>query len=145
VRGGSKQAREFPLTPPSARDLHVGDFWPVTLPGGGFGCLQVIDLQKSGPGTLKTLLAGVVDWRGSSPPSEADLAGRMILEQGLTRIEAFTEAGARVTGNTHKTTGASALASNYRNYGPSAVHHVYGWSVLPKIVERVLREKGSAK
>jgi hypothetical protein len=65
--------RKFPLSPRSARDLRVGDFWAVPLSDGTFGCLQVTELR---PGALKNLAAGVVDWRGSSPPTERELAGR---------------------------------------------------------------------
>lgn len=144
VKNTATEQRHFPLRPRSARELRVGDFWAVALPGGGFGCLQVTDLKKSGPGALKTLVAGVVDWRGPSPPVEADLAGRSILEQGLTRIEAFSEPAGKVIGNTNRTTRASALASNYRDFEVGTITHVYGWRALPTIVERVLVEKGSA-
>jgi hypothetical protein len=106
--------------------------------------LQVTDLKKSGSGSLKSLVAGIVDWRGSSPPSEQDLAGRRILAQGLTRIEAFTEMGSQVIGNSGKTIGASALASNYRDFHVGAVHHVWGWRALPKVVERTLRESAAS-
>jgi len=94
--------RIFPLIPRSARDLRIGDFWTIPLSDGTYGCLQVTDLKKSGSGSLKTLVAGIVDWRGSLPPSEQDLAGRRILSQGLTRIEAFTEMGSQVLGNSGK-------------------------------------------
>jgi len=137
--------RTYPLCPRSARDLRIGDYWTVPLSDGTFGCLQVTDLQQSGPGSLKTLVAGVVDWRDATPPSASDLAGRRVLEQGLTRIEAFTEVGSTVIGNTAEMVGGSALDSNFRDFHVGAVHNVYGWRALPKIVERVLREKGSGR
>jgi hypothetical protein len=91
-------------------------------------------------GSLKTLIAGVVDWQGPAPPRESDLLGRRVLAQGLTGIEAFTETGAEVLGNTDRTIGASMLTSNYRDFHVGAVHHVWGWRALPGVVERTLRE-----
>jgi hypothetical protein len=133
--------RKFPLSPTSARDLRVGDFWAVTLSDGTLGCLQVTDLRKSGRGTLKLLIAGVVDWRGSHQPNHLELSGRRVLIQGLTRIEAFTKTGSQILGNSDDTIGASELASNFRDFEVGTVHHVWGWSALPQIVERELGGK----
>jgi hypothetical protein len=142
--GDTVQLRTFPLIPRSARDLRIGDFWTVPLSDGTLGCLQVTDLKKSGSGSLKTLVAGIIDWRGSSPPSEQDLSGRRILAQGLTRIEAFTEMGSQILGTGAKTVGASALASNYRDFHVGAVHNVWGWRALAKVVDRTLRENAAS-
>src|SRR5215472_14788339 len=122
--------RTFPLRPRSSRDLMIGDFWAVPLSDGTFGCLQVTDLKTSGTASLKTLVAGVIDWRGPTPPQVSDLEGRRVLAQGLTRIEAFTTLGAQILGNSSKTLGASALASNYRDFHVGVVHHVWGWRAL---------------
>ena len=112
----------------------------MRLSDGSVGCLQVTDLKKSGVGSLKTFIAGVVDWQGAAAPGESDLFGRRVLAQGLTGIEAFTETGAAVLGNTDRTIGASLLTSNYRDFHVGAVHHVWGWRALPEVIERILRE-----
>ena len=132
--------RQFPLSPKSARDLRIGDFWAVPLSDGTFGCLQVTDLLKSGSGSLKTLVAGVIDWQGRLPPAAYDLAGRRVLAQGLTRIEVFTEVGSQILGNTSATSPSPGLASNFRDFHVGAVHNVWGGRALPKLVERTLRE-----
>ncbi len=139
-RVGDMPERTYPLSPRSSRDLTIGDFWAVPLSDGTFGCLQVTELKTSGSGSLKTLVAGVIDWRGSTPPQESDLVGRRVLAQGLTRIEAFTKVGAQILGNSDTTLGAEGLVSNYRDFYVGAVHHVWGWRALPKVVERTLRE-----
>jgi hypothetical protein len=131
--------RQFPLSPRSARDLRIGDFWAVPLSDGSFGCLQVTDLLERGAGSLKTLVAGVVDWRGPAPPDDGDLTNKRILAQGMTRIEAFSEVGSQILGNTNQTI-PSDLASNYRDFHVGAVHHVWGWRALSKVVERILQE-----
>lgn len=130
--------RKFPFSPRSARDLRVGDFWAVALQDGSLGCLQVTDLQESGPGALKTLVAGIIDWRGSSPPTGSEIAGRRVLAQGLTRIEAFTKINAQVLGNSNDTVRASDLASNYRDHALGTGHNVWGWRALPRVIEREL-------
>ena len=137
--------REFPLSPRSSRDLRIGDFWSVALADGSLGCLQVIDLTSSGPGTLKTLVAGVVDWRGQSPPTTSELAGRRIIDVGLTRIEAFTKIGSQVLGNSDQTIGASEFPSNYRDFKVGTIHHVWGWRALPQVVEKALSARRAGR
>ena len=83
--------RTFPFAPKSSRDLRIGDYWVVMLANGTLACLQVTDLKATGVGALKTLVAGVLDWRGSSLPEPASIRGARVLTQGLTRIEAFTD------------------------------------------------------
>lgn len=65
---------------------------------------------------MKSLIAGVVDWRGSTQPAHLDLSGRRVLIQGLTRIEAFTKTGSQILGNSYDTIGTSELASNFRDF-----------------------------
>src|SRR2546428_4812632 len=108
--------RTYPLSPRSSRDLRIGDYWTVPLSDGTFGCLLVTDLKQSGPGSLKTLVAGGGDWRDATPPSESHLVRRRGLEQGLTPIEAFTQVGSRVIGNTAETGRRAARCSEYPDF-----------------------------
>ena len=71
----------------------MGDLWAVQLPSGRFGAAQVVDLHRSGPGSRKSLVAGVLDWVGDQAPDVEDLMDRRIRDVGLTRIEVFTETG----------------------------------------------------
>jgi hypothetical protein len=132
--------RSFPFTPRSAADLEIGDFWTLQLPSGGLGVLQVRDLMRSGPGARTSLVAGVVDWRGDAQPEAADLQGRRVLAQGLTRIEVFTEGAAAVLGNTTETVPTNGLTSAYRDFAVSTVTQSWGWKVLPRRIEQVLSE-----
>jgi hypothetical protein len=53
----------------------------------------------------------------------------------MTRIEAFTEIGSQILGNTDAV-GVSELQPNYRDFEVGTVTHVWGWRALPQIVER---------
>lgn len=126
------------MRPKSTRDLEIGDVWIVELADGSFGACQITDLERSGPGSLKTLVCGVVDWHGPVPPTMEHLASRSILATGLTRIEVFTEGGATVMGNTGATTRDPALTSNFRDFGVGTRTRVWGWRAIPGAVARTL-------
>jgi hypothetical protein len=57
----------------------------------------------------------------------------------MTWIEAFTEVGSQILGNTNPTI-PSNLASNNQDLHVGAVHHVWSWRALSKVVERILQE-----
>jgi hypothetical protein len=130
--------RAFPLSPRSSRDLEVGDYWAVPLPDGSFGACQVSDLKRSGVGALKTLVVGVIDWRGNAEPTVPELAGRRILAQGLTRIEMFTKGGAQVIGSTNATVHGPELKSAFRDHGVGTVTEVWGWKAIDRRVSTAL-------
>lgn len=135
--------RDFPFTPRTSNALEVGDFWAVEIPDGGYGCLQVTELAAEGPGSRSTLVAGVVDWWGTEPPTAAAIAGRRIVRQGLTRIEAFTFGGAQILGRavvTHE----RAFPSHYRDRGLVGIgmsHQVWGWQTLTSVVADTLKDR----
>lgn len=132
---------DFPFIPKTSRDLEVGDFWEVELPDGRYGCLQVTELAHRGPGSRSTLVVGVIDWCGGEPPTSESIRGRRILEQGLTRIEAFTEAGAQVLGRV-VVTYDRVFPSHYRGPFPvGTVHRVWGWQTLRSVAARTLNNR----
>jgi hypothetical protein len=134
--------RTFPLRPRSATDLEIGDFWTVALPSGGLGVMQVRDVARSGTGARKNFVAGVIDWRGDVAPSSADLRGRRVLAQGLTRIEGFTEADAEILGNAPETVPVEGLTSSFRDFGVGTQTEVWGWRVLGRRAELALNGDG---
>lgn len=137
--------RSFPFTPKSSRDLRIGDYWVTSLDDGTLACFQVTDLKAAGAGALKTLVVGVIDWRGTAPPAPADLRSRRVLVQGLTRIEAFADGrNSQILGNCTDTVGADELPSNYRAGGVGSVHHVWGWRILPKVALDALKKSRPA-
>ena len=81
-----------------------------------------------------------VDWSGPVRPAHEDVAGRTILTQGLTRIEAFTITGEQILGHA-PVTYHEPLASNYRDFAVGTVHHVWGWKVLGKVAARALAKR----
>ena len=118
-------SRRFPIEPRSTRDLEIGDLVAVPVGVGSWRCLQVIDLMRSGPGSRTCLVVGVLDWRGDTLPEAESVVGSNIVEQGLTRIEIFTDGGLRVTGTCEVT--AHTHASNFRDFAVGDRHKVWGW------------------
>ena len=117
--------RSFPFSPRSTRGLALGDLISVRREDGRWGCLQVTDLESSGPGSQKSLVVGVLPWAGSEPPTPEAVRGLATVEQGLTRIEIFTEGGAEVVANAAVV--PHGLPSNFRDFAVGTTHKVWGW------------------
>ena len=126
VRGGE---RTFPFTPRSARELRIGDIISVPV-GEAWGCLQVADVLESGPGSRSDFIAAVVAYDGLASPTAETVLGRPILQQGLTRVEMFTEGGLEVVGNCAVT--PNPYPSNFRDFGVGVKHQVWGWRAAMK-------------
>jgi hypothetical protein len=120
--------------------LEIGDFWTVALSSGNVGVLQVRDVIRAGPGARKSFVAGVVDWRGSTTPTAADLRGRRVLAQGRTSIAVFTEGGAQILGHAPDTVPVPGLTSSFRDFSVGTKVYVWGWAMLTDRVERALAE-----
>jgi hypothetical protein len=131
--------RTFPFIPKSSRDLQLGDFWAVRLSDGRFGCAIVTDLKPSGVASRKSLVAGLVDWVGVSPPTH-DAATGEIFAQGLTGIEAISATGSKILGNVPLPKDF-VFAPNFRGPSVGSLHHVWGWKTLPRSIEEHLARR----
>lgn len=90
----------YPFKPRSSASLRPGDFWALPLSDGRFGCGRVIALKpKAGTGSRSMLLAGLMNWVGSRPPSSEGLAGRMTVAQGEIHLRSIWETGGEILGN----------------------------------------------
>jgi len=135
--------RAFPFVPESSRDLQVGDFFGVALGDGQYGCAIVTDLKSTGVASRTTFVAGLVDWMGNSPPSRQEIARAAIFDQGLTRLEAINRSGSAILGSIPLPANL-AISPNYRDSSVGTLHRVFGWKVLPRLIEAHFR-LGQAK
>lgn len=122
--------RSFPVSPRSTTSLEVGDLIAVPCEPAGWACLQVVDLKRKGAGARTSFVAGVLPWRGQAPPTRADVAGLAAIEQGLVRIELFTDGGLQVVD--HAEVISTSLPSNFRDMQVGTVHNVWGWKTAIK-------------
>lgn len=114
----------------------------VPISSDAWTCLVVVELRRSGAGARTTLIAGTVDWYGTNEQAAADISELPIVEQGLTRIELFTQDGVRVVGNIGPV--STPFDSNYRDYHIGAVHQVWGWkSALQRARRRAALKRES--
>lgn len=118
-------SRSFPFSPRSTASLEVGDLIAVPCEPSGWACLQVVDVQRRGPGARTSFVAGVLPWHGDTAPTRTDVAGLAATEHGLVRIELFTDGGLQVVDQAD--VAEAGLASNYRDVGVGTVHKVWGW------------------
>ena len=121
----SMTRRHFPLSPRTSGQLEPGDIIAVPCEGGRWACLQVVELKREGAGSRSTLIVGPLPWSGAEPPTVRDVGGLRVTEQGLTRIELFTEGGLQVVANSPVV--PTAFASNYRDFAVGTRHLAWGW------------------
>ena len=86
----------YPFVPKSSASLRPGHFWSIALSKGRFACGRVIQSPESGSRT--TLLAGLLDWSGATPPTSASIAGAKCLEQGRIHYKSIIQTGGEVLG-----------------------------------------------
>lgn len=135
-----KGARRFPFRPRTSLGLEIGDYWPVPLDEGRYGCLIVVELKREGVGSRTSLIAGVLDWSGAQPPTAEDLDGCRVLAVGYTAIEVFTEGGSEIVGNIPLPE-TVAYDSPYRDLHVGAIHRTWGWRSLPRRVAEELANR----
>jgi len=91
--------RSYPLQPKSAITLLCGEFWAIPLADGNFGCGVVVSPALNKPGASRTLfLAGLLDWRGSTPPTANAIASSTCFAQAKLHYEGIAYIGAKVIG-----------------------------------------------
>jgi len=117
--------RTFPFSPRSTLLLELGDLIAVPRERSGWACLQVVDLNRGGPGSRTTFVAGVLPWYGEASPTKGDTDGLAAIEHGLVPVELFTEGGLQVVDQCDVV--STDLASNFRDMQVGAVHKVWGW------------------
>ena len=117
--------RQFPFSPRTSGQLEQGDIIAVPCEGGRWAGLQVVELKREGAGSRSTLIVGSLPWSGAEPPTARDVEGLPVTEQGLTRIELFTEGGLQVVANSAVV--PTVFASNYQDFAVGTRHRVWGW------------------
>ncbi len=118
-------SRVFPFSPRSTKSLEIGDLIAVPCEPSGWTCLQVVDLHRAGVGARTAFVAGVLPWRGHTPPTRGDVAGLGATAHGLVRVELFTDGGLQVVD--HAEVVGTGLPSNFRDMQVGTVHNVWGW------------------
>jgi len=120
--------RSYPFSPCSATALQVGDLIAVPCEPSAWGCLQVLEVTRTGPGTRSAFVAGLLPWRGPSPPTRLVVAGLAATEHALVGIEMFTKGGLQVVDQAVVV--PTDRPSYFRDPGAAAVgmvHNVWGW------------------
>lgn len=90
----------YPLRPKSSAKLTPGDFWPIPLVNGQFGCGRVLQRPPAGLiGGRTQFLGGLMDWHGDAPPTAADLRGASTIDQGIMHLRSIIDVGGAILGN----------------------------------------------
>ena len=90
----------YPFVPKTTAHLRPGHFWQIPLSNGQFACGRVLQVPTDRRyGNRTTILAGLMDWSGSSLPTSEAIAGRAILDQGNAHVATISWNGGQVLGH----------------------------------------------
>lgn len=108
---------KYPFSPKSNAKMEVGQFWPIPLHNGQFGCGIVLDVAgkdvlnfcrisvvvpspAGARGNTRLFFGGLLDWLGDQPPTAAALLARqpIVLKSGLCHVKAITHLGLEISG-----------------------------------------------
>ena len=97
---GRAKTLTYPFQPKTTAKLRPGDFWPIPLMDGSFGCGRVLEVSpRDVPGARVQFYGALMDWRGSDLPTAERLAGSTPLEQAIMHLRSITQIGGQVIGN----------------------------------------------
>lgn len=79
----------YPFIPKSNRYLTPGQFWPIQLSNGHFGCGIVLDVPDRNKHDKRMFYAGLLNWTSIKRPTETDLENStlIILGHGKANIK----------------------------------------------------------
>ena len=97
--------------------LRPGQFWPVPLSDGRFGCGLVLGAEREpGYGSRTWFLAGLLDWAGAEPPTAEAIAGAPLLEVGHAHIDVISSDGGSIVGERTVNGDAPAVPETVLSY-----------------------------
>jgi hypothetical protein len=123
----------YPFVPKSTRWLKRGQYWAIPLDEGLFGAGCVVGTLTSidGKASLRSFIAGVLQWVGQSPPTPEVLTGRGVVGFSFAHLKAITESGGCILGE------AELELSGVPNSAESLSLPTWGYGV-PTIIARKL-------
>jgi hypothetical protein len=125
---------EYPFEPKSNNRLRAGQYWAIRLADGRFAAGRVMAVPAFGDKDTRSFVAGLMDWVGAVPPDAESIAGRPVVAQGKTLIEAITNTGGAILGHRPlELDGLVAIDPNDMSVG--TVHAVWGWRTISNRAE----------
>lgn len=90
---------KYPYEPKSNRNLEIGEFWPIPLPNGQFGCGIIIGFPDKNRHRV-SFIAGLLNWVGHEMPTEETLniENLKIVESGRAHIKTIKSRGEMIRG-----------------------------------------------
>jgi hypothetical protein len=127
---------EYPFEPKSNKRLRAGQFWAIPLADGRFAVGRVMAVPAFGDRDTRGFVAGLLDWIGATPPDAEAVAGRSVVVQGKTRIEAITNTGGSILGLRPLELDA-LVAIDPNDIRVGSVHPVWGWRTILNLAEKL--------
>lgn len=120
--------------------LLPGDFWALPLRDGCFAAGRVLARQAFGPSDRTGVTVGLLDWIGTEPPTQQDIAGRAVLACGLSRVETIIKTGGKVLG--HRPLEADDIPAPMLIHAVGEKSSVWGWRTIVNRAEKHFLDKG---
>jgi hypothetical protein len=89
----------YPFVPKSTTHLEPGQFWPIPLSNGRYGCGVVLaKLYWQGKLDSRIFFAGLLDWCGDVPPQSESIENCHLVTSGALHIKAIREIESEIMG-----------------------------------------------
>ncbi len=125
--GAGSMRRTFPFSPRSNRALQPGDFWPVRLDDGRYGCGRVLQTEgEELPTKTQAFFGGLHDWVGDVPPTKQDVAKAALVAFGAMHVKAIRKTGGEILGNVPLTESQSEIPELMDSHGGPAARILKG-------------------
>jgi hypothetical protein len=88
----------YPITPTKVSQIKEGEYFYIPLSDGRFACGRILVIEKINGRKTKLLLVGLHDWSGKKHPTQEDIHGCPIIEQGVMHINSISHVGGEIVG-----------------------------------------------
>lgn len=127
---------QYPFEPKSNKLLRAGQFWAIPLADGRFAAGRVMAVPAFGEKDTRGFVAGLLDWIDTAPPDAEAIAGRSVVAQGKTRVEAVSKTGGLILGLRPLELDA-LVAIDPNDMSVGSVHPVWGWRTILNRAEQL--------
>ena len=116
----------IPFVPKKISEVEAGDFYSIPLSDGSFACGRLLLIERKNGRKTQSLLVGLHEWHGQSPPTSEDLHESKIIEQGVIHVKSIGHVGGKILGRKplkedglkhHLQSEAGCLIDGFENVG----------------------------
>ena len=121
----------YPFIPKSTSHLEPGQYWPIPLSNGRYGCGVVLaKLQRDGKSETRVFYAGLLQWCSKLQPNADTIKNCGFVKKGALHIKAIISIGSEITGK-----------ADFKDLPPNPSEYTYDIVTMGYDVINIVAEK----